>query len=89
MAAFRGIAFDVVVGEEAFCGRLVVAAGEADDYDVYVGLAPRIASPGKCSMGEGDFQTAAPEEQGPELRDLLTLCDRVGAYETDVRVAVA
>src|SRR5208283_5231536 len=87
MAAFRGIAFDVIVSKEALYGRLVVAAGEANDHDMHVGFAPRIASPGECTMGERDLQPAAPEQHGPELRDLFTLRDGVRPYKTDAGVA--
>ena len=60
--------------------------GEADDDDVDVRLAARLAVPHEAAVGEGDF-VAGAEHQRPQLRDLLALADRVGRDKGDARLA--
>jgi hypothetical protein len=48
-----------------------------------MGLALRIAHPFEGAVREGDFQPVAIEQQGPELRDLLALRDRIRGDKTN------
>src|ERR1700730_4262548 len=51
-----------------------------------MGLALRVAHPCERAVREGDFQPVAVEQQGPELRDLLALRDRIRGDEADARL---
>src|ERR1017187_9550049 len=42
-----------------------------------------IAAPCECAVSEAYFKRVAVEENGPELRHLLTLGDRIGCNESN------
>src|ERR1035438_3191486 len=83
VAALRGIAFDVVVAEEALFRWFLSAPGEANNDHVNVRHAASIAAPGERPVGETDFEAIPIEENRPELSNLFTLRDRIGSDKAD------
>src|SRR5438445_2719617 len=85
MSRFDWIALAFDIGEEAFLSGFFTGAHEADDHTVDPGP-PR---PDEGAMCECDLQAGTMKDDGPELRDLFALCDRVGGNECNVCVAAA
>ena len=89
MRAFYRIALDIGVAEQPFLIGFIVVMGQADDDDMDMRLAPRLAAPAERPVREEDFQMQPVEQDGPKLRDLLALGDRVGRNESDADAFVA
>ena len=83
MARLDRLASDVGIAEQPLLGGLGVAVAQADDDDMDVRRAARLAAPAERPVRERDLQPEAIEQDGPELRDLLALADRIGRDEAD------
>lgn len=62
-----------------------IERAKADDDDVDVCLAARLARPRKGAVGKVDFEMEALEEKAPEHRHLLALRDGIRGDKCDTR----
>ena len=86
VVTFYRVTVYVVIAEKALCRRLLLTGHKTEDDHVDMRDVACVRSPCERTVGEGNFEPKAVEEQRPALGHLFTLGDRVRGDKTNPRL---